>query len=239
MIVIPAIDLRDGKYVRVRQDDLTTVTAFEGDPVERAKEFVADGAQRLHVSDLDAIFGTGHNSAAIEAICKAVSVPVQVAGGIRSSVAAKRAFDAGASEVILRAVLVEDERVARSMIKEFGERAIAGIDARGSRIATRGLCAPVPVDRDALVKRLAKWGVTRAIFTEIAREGMGLGYDVDAAVHVASLTDVVFTISGGAHTIDDLRALKAAAPANVDSCIVGSALYSGSINLRDAIAAVA
>lgn len=239
MLVVPAIDLRGGKCVRMKQGDPTTEVEYDGDPVERAGAFVAEGARRLHVIDLDAAFGSGENLAAIEQICKAVDVPVQTGGGVRALKHAEDAFAAGAAEIILGTLVVEDERLARHIINRFAGKVIAAIDARGSQVAIRGWQERTPVDRDALVRRVAQWGVSRIIFTEILRDGMGEGYDIEALNAVANAAEVRVTASGGARNIEDLRELKRSAPVTVDSCIVGSALYNGTMNLSEAIAAVA
>lgn len=238
MLVVPAIDLRAGRCVRMRQGDPTTETTYDGDPVERAKAFVAQGARRLHVIDLDGAFGSGENLAAIESICRAVDVPVEVGGGVRTIQHASNAFAAGASEIILGTLLVEDERLARNIIGAFPGRVIAGIDVRGTQVAIHGWQERTPVDRDALVKRVAQWGVSRIIFTEIRRDGMGEGYDIEALRAVANAAPVKVTASGGARNADDLRLLKAEVPPAVDSCIVGSALYNGTLDLKSAIASV-
>jgi phosphoribosylformimino-5-aminoimidazole carboxamide ribotide isomerase len=239
MLVVPAIDLRGGKCVRMKQGDPTTEVEYDDDPVERAKAFVDAGAQRLHVIDLDGAFGSGENLAAVERICQAVSVPVQTGGGLRAVKHAEEAFSAGAAEIILGTLLVEDERLARNIVSRFAGRVIAGIDARGSQVATHGWQERTPVDRDALVRRVAQWGVSRIIFTEIRRDGMGEGYDIEALRAVANAAEVKVTASGGARNIDDLHELKASVPVTVDSCIVGSALYNGTMDLEAAIAAVA
>jgi len=239
VIVIPAIDLRHGKCVRMHQGDPDKATTYDVDPVERARSFVAAGARRLHVIDLDGAFGSGENQTAIAAICRAVDVPVQTGGGVRTLANARARLDAGAEAVILGTILIEDERVAHNIIAMLGERAIAGIDARGSEVAVRGWLERTPVDRDALVKRVAGWGATRVIHTEIGRDGTGKGYDIAALTAVANAADVRVTASGGARTVEHLRALKAEAPAGVDACIVGKALYDGTIDLAEAIAAVA
>jgi phosphoribosylformimino-5-aminoimidazole carboxamide ribotide isomerase len=239
MLVVPAIDLRGGKCVRLKQGDPTTEVEYDGDPVERAKAFVDGGAQRLHVIDLDGAFGSGENLAAVEQICKAVDVPVQMGGGLRAVKHAEAAFAVGACEIILGTLFVEDERLARNIVNRFAGKVIAGIDARGSRVATHGWQEVTPVDRDALVRRVAQWGISRIIFTEIRRQGMGEGFDIDALCAVANAAEVKVTASGGARNIDDLRELKRSVPETVDSCIVGSALYNGTMNLREAMAAVA
>ncbi len=166
-------------------------------------------------------------------------MPVQTGGGIRAVKHAEEAFEAGAAEIILGTLLVEDERLARHIISRFPGKVIAGIDARGTQVATHGWQEHTPVDRDALVKRVAQWGVSRIIFTEIRRDGMGEGYDIDALNAVANAAEVKVTASGGARNIDDLNLLKQSVPVTVDSCIVGSALYNGTLDLQEAIAAVA
>jgi phosphoribosylformimino-5-aminoimidazole carboxamide ribotide isomerase len=238
MQVIPAIDLKGGACVRMERGDLATATVYDRDPVARAKAFVAAGARRLHVIDLDGAFGSGENLRAIERICAESGVPVQTGGGIRTLEIAEARLAAGASEIILGTLVVEEERIARNIIGQLGARVIAGIDARGDEVATHGWAERTPVSRDALVKRVAQWGVQRVIFTEIFRDGMGLGYDLEALRAVADAAPVRITASGGARSIDDLRELAANSPEAVDSCIVGSALYKGTIDLAEAIAAV-
>lgn len=238
MLLIPAIDLRGGKCVRMQQGDPTSEKAYDTDPVEQAKQFVAAGAKQLHVIDLDGAFGSGENSDAIARICKAVDVPVQTGGGIRTLSQAKARIDAGASYIILGTLLVEEERVARNIIHELGEKVYGGIDARGNTVKVRGWQTGTVVDRDALVQRVINWGIGRIVFTEIGRDGMGGGYDVDALTAVANAGPIRVTASGGAKTIDDLRTLAQDAPGNVDACIIGRALYEGTIDLAAAIAAV-
>lgn len=239
MLVIPAIDLRGGKCVRMQQGDPSRSMTYDTDPVEQAKAFVAAGAKQLHVIDLDGAFGSGENAEAIARICRAVDVPVQTGGGIRTLAQAQAKLEAGASYVILGTVLVEDERISRNIIHELGERVFAGIDARGGAVAVRGWQEGTQVDRDALVERVAKWGIGRVVFTEIARDGTGQGFDLEALSAVASLADIRVTASGGARTIADLQALRAGVPDNVDTCVIGRALYEGTVDLREAIAALA
>lgn len=239
MLVIPAIDLRGGKCVRMQQGDPSRSMTYDTDPVEQAKAFVAAGAKQLHAIDLDGAFGSGENDEAIVRICRAVDVPVQTGGGIRTLAHAQARIAAGASYVILGTLLVEDERTARNIIHELGDRVFAGIDARGGVVAVRGWQEGTQVDRDALVQRVASWGVQRVVFTEIARDGTGQGFDVDALRTVASLAEIRVTASGGARTIADLQALRARAPVNVDACVIGRALYEGTLDLREAITALA
>lgn len=239
MLVIPAIDLRGGKCVRMQQGDPSREKTYDVDPVERAKAFVRSGARQLHVIDLDGAFGSGENNDAIARICRAVDVPVQTGGGIRSLAHAQARLDAGAAYVILGTLLVEDERTARNIIHELGDKVFGGIDARGEVVAVRGWQEGTRVDRDALVSRIVQWGIGRVVFTEIGRDGMGSGYDIQALRAVAAAAGVPVTASGGAHTIADLQTLRAQAPPNVDAAVIGRALYEGTLDLAEAIAAVA
>jgi phosphoribosylformimino-5-aminoimidazole carboxamide ribotide isomerase len=236
--IYPAIDLRGGHAVRLERGDPARETRYDADPVGRARAFVAQGARALHVVDLDGAFGTGENHAALRAICAAVDVPVQTGGGIRSAADVAARFDAGAQAVVIGTLLVEQPDAARALVQQWGERVVAGIDARGDVVATRGWVAGGAISRDDLVRSVAAWGVRRVVYTEIARDGMGLGYDVAALAHVASLAPLSITASGGARTIADLLALRAGTPANVDAAIVGRALYEGTLDLGAALASL-
>jgi len=239
VLIVPAIDLRAGRCVRLVHGDPARETQYDGDPVERARAFVLAGARRIHVVDLDGALGTGENLAAFRAICAHAAVPVQAGGGIRSFEDARARFDAGASFVVLGTLLAEQAHVAREIVDVYGDRIIAGIDARGDEVMVRGWKSRAPIERDAFVREVHSWGIPRIVYTEIARDGAGTGYDVPALAHVASLAPLRVTASGGARTLDDLQALVRGTPPNVDSAIVGRALYEGTIDLGEAIAAVA
>ncbi|HTJ25666.1 MAG TPA: HisA/HisF-related TIM barrel protein [Candidatus Limnocylindria bacterium] len=238
LTLYPAIDLRGGFAVRLERGDPSRETRYDADPVSRARAFVAAGARALHVVDLDGAFGTGENQAALRAICAAVDIPVQTGGGIRSVEDVRTRLDAGAHAVVIGTLLVEQPDAAREIAAAFGERIVAGIDARGDRVATRGWLAESGASRDDLVRTVAAWGVRRVVYTEIARDGMGSGYDVAALAAVAALAPLRITASGGARTLDDLVALRDGTPENVDAAIVGRALYEGTLDLTEALAAL-
>jgi phosphoribosylformimino-5-aminoimidazole carboxamide ribotide isomerase len=235
LLLLPAIDLRAGKCVRLERGDPARETRYDDDPVARARAFVAAGARALHVVDLDGAFGSGENAVALRAICAAVDVPVQTGGGVRTPADVQARIDAGAASVVLGTILIEDPAAARAIVAAFGERIVAGIDARGDRVATRGWLQDAGTSRDDLVRDVAAWGVGRIVYTEIARDGMGSGYDVAALAHVAALAPVSITASGGAKTLDDLIALREGTPENVDAAIIGRALYEGTLDLREAL----
>jgi phosphoribosylformimino-5-aminoimidazole carboxamide ribotide isomerase len=238
LTLYPAIDLRGGFAVRLERGDPSRETRYDADPVARARAFVADGAQALHVVDLDGAFGTGENQAALRAICAAADVPVQTGGGIRSVGDVAARFEAGAHAVVIGTLLIERPDEARAIAERWGERVVAGVDARGERVATRGWVAETSIPRDDLVRLVHAWGIGRVVCTEIARDGTGAGYDVAALAHVASLVPLRVTASGGARTLGDLLALRDGTPENVDAAIVGRALYDGTIVLAEALAAL-
>jgi phosphoribosylformimino-5-aminoimidazole carboxamide ribotide isomerase len=238
MRIVPAIDLRGGRCVRLLRGDPSHETRYDDDPVARARSFVAAGATAIHVVDLDGAFGSGENRAALRAIARAVDVPIQTGGGVRAPADVSARFDDGARYVVLGTLLVEAPETARALVAEYGERIVAGVDARGSRVATRGWQTETGVDRDTFVRELIAWGVGRIVYTEIGRDGTGAGYDIAALSEVAGLGAVRVTASGGARTLADLRALAAGAPPNVDAAIVGRAIYEGTLVLEEAIAAL-
>jgi phosphoribosylformimino-5-aminoimidazole carboxamide ribotide isomerase len=238
VLIVPAIDLRGGRCVRLVHGDPARETRYDGDPVGRARAFVRAGARRIHIVDLDGALGTGENLAAFREICAGAGVPIQTGGGIRTFEDARARFDAGASFVVLGTLLAEQTHVARAIVDVYGDRIIAGIDARGESVKIHGWQSAAPMPRDDFVREIFAWGIPRIVYTEIARDGAGTGFDVAALAHVASLAALRVTASGGAKTLDDLRALVAGTPPNVDSAIVGRALYEETIDLAEAIAAV-
>jgi phosphoribosylformimino-5-aminoimidazole carboxamide ribotide isomerase len=238
LTIVPAIDLRAGKCVRLLYGDPARETRYDGDPAELARAFARAGARRLHVVDLDGAFGTGENLAALRAICAAVDVPVQTGGGLRDEAGVRARFAAGAAFVILGTLLVEAPDEARGLVERFGARIVAGVDARGARVAVRGWQREGGPERDALLRAVQAWGVERVVVTEISRDGAGTGYDVAAlARSAAAFPGLRFTASGGARELADLRALRAAAPDNLDHAIVGRALYERTLDLAEALAA--
>ena len=237
--IVPAIDLRGGQCVRLERGDPSREKQYDDRPVKRARTSSPPARRALHVVDLDGAFGSGENHFALRAICAAVDVPVQTGGGVRSIADVRMRLSAGAAAIVLGTVLVEDPEMARLIVEEFGEKIVAGIDARGDRVATRGWQHETEISRDSLVKEVAGWGIRSIVYTEIARDGMGTGYDVGELAHVAGLTDVRITASGGANTLADLIELRDGTPENVDAAIVGRALYERTLDLHEALIAMA
>ena len=239
MIVIPAIDLRGGRCVRLVQGEKARTTVYEDDPVARARAFAAAGARRIHVVDLDGAFGDGSNLEVLRAIAHAVDVPVQTGGGVRTLADVRARLDAGARDVILGTLLVEQPETAARIADEFAGHIAAGIDARGDDVAVRGWERGGGVRVDELLARLETWGIERVIATQIERDGTGRGYDLDFYRRICANGALRVQASGGAHAIDDLRALQALALPNLEGAIVGRAIYEGTLDLAAAVTALA
>ena len=239
MIVIPAIDLRAGRCVRLVQGEKARTTVYDDDPVARARAFVAAGARRVHVVDLDGAFGDGSNLEVLRAIARAVDVPVQTGGGVRTPADVRARLDAGAHDVILGTLLVEQPETAAEIAHAFSGHVAAGIDARGDEVAVRGWERGAGVRVGDLLARLEAWGIERVIATQIERDGTGRGYDLDFYRLICERGVPRVQASGGAHTVDDLRALRDLALSNLEGAIVGRAIYEGTLDVAEAVTALA
>lgn len=240
--MIPAIDLRGGRAVRLYQGDYRRETVYGDDPVAVARAWAAAGAPRLHVVDLDgARVGTPQHLAVLAAIAEAVPIPVEFGGGLRTREAAEAALAAGAARVIVGTAAIEDPALARALAQALGERFVLGVDARDGRVATRGWLSRSEITATELVARARAWGVRRIIYTDIARDGTltepnyaGLQAVLAAAAAGGPALRVI--ASGGVARVDHLRRLRAL---GAEGAIVGKALYDGALRLADALAAVA
>ncbi|MDR1720802.1 MAG: 1-(5-phosphoribosyl)-5-[(5-phosphoribosylamino)methylideneamino]imidazole-4-carboxamide isomerase [Endomicrobium sp.] len=236
MIVIPAIDIRQGNSVRLKQGKIDAETIYSTDPVFIAKLWRAKGAQRIHVVDLDGAFnGMNINKDIIRNICEAVDVPIEVGGGIRDMDKIKEVFDMGASYAILGTVAVYNPEIVRKSIDKYGpEKIIVAVDAKDGRIAIGGWKDITPVEILGLVKRLKEIGVEEILYTDISRDGMFMGPDF-AGIKRLSESGMRIIASGGVKTIDDLIELKKYERNGVFATVVGSALYTNDFKLEDAI----
>ena len=235
MEIIPAIDLRAGRCVRLVQGRYDRETVFSDDPVAMAGHWEQQGAPRLHVVDLDgAREGEPKNLPVVREICGSVKVPVQLGGGIRSEETARRVLDIGVQRVIIGTAAL-DPAVAQVIIGALGESVVAGIDARAGRVAVRGWLDTTEVGALDLARRLVGLGARWIVFTDIARDGMLTGPNVPALREMVEGVKASIIASGGIKSVDDLCAVRDAGAAGA---IVGTALYTGRIDLREAIEAV-
>lgn len=239
MDVIPAIDLLEGRCVRLYQGDYGQAQTFDENPVEVARQWAAEGASLLHVVDLDGA-KAGHpiNLSAIEAIVRAVDVPVQVGGGLRDRTSVATLLNLGVQRVILGTIAVEQPDLVNQLCQEFPEKIVAGIDARNGRVATRGWIETSEVMATNLAQEMAAQGVAAIIYTDIHRDGTLQGPNLEALRELADSVAVPVIASGGVSSVTDLLSLLALAPVGVTGAIVGRALYTGDISLKEALRAV-
>ena len=237
MIVIPAIDLRDGRCVRLTQGRKSDVTVYNEDPLAVAKEFAAAGAEMIHVVDLDGAFsGSGSpNRDVVKQIVANVDVPIEFGGGIRSVEDVQELCDAGVTRVVLGTVAAESPQLLKDLVTRFSTRICVGIDARDGRVMTRGWESTTPVMAVDLARSVAECGVKRIIYTDIARDGMMVGPNIEQTVAVVRAANVSITASGGVSSLDDLKRLRDTGEPLLDSVIVGKALYEGKFKLEHAI----
>ncbi|NDJ18475.1 1-(5-phosphoribosyl)-5-[(5-phosphoribosylamino)methylideneamino]imidazole-4-carboxamide isomerase [Myxacorys almedinensis] len=239
MDVIPAIDLLDGKCVRLYQGDYSQSQVFDDDPVAVARQWVEDGATRLHLVDLDGA-KAGHpvNLAAIRAIVQAVNVPIEVGGGLRDRTSVASLLATGVRWAILGTVAVEQPDLVAQLCGEFPGRVIVGIDARNGKVATKGWLETSEVLATDLSDRMAKLGAAAIIYTDIHRDGTLQGPNLPALREIASVVNIPVIASGGVSSITDLLSLLALEPQGVTGAIVGRAIYTGDVSLKEAVRAV-
>lgn len=236
MIVIPAVDIRGGRCVRLWQGRFDAETVYGDDPAAMAERWASEGAERLHVVDLDgAVEGAPRNHAAVEAILKAVKIPVQVGGGVREMATIERYVTAGADRVVLGTRAALDAAFVRQACTRFPGQIVVAVDARDGRVAVRGWVEAT--DRLALdvVREASQAGAAAVLYTDIRRDGTQEGPNIEALVAAAGASPTSVIASGGVATTEHVRAL--AAIHGVEAAIVGQALYRGALSLRDAMAA--
>jgi phosphoribosylformimino-5-aminoimidazole carboxamide ribotide isomerase len=237
LTLYPAIDLKDGACVRLRRGEMDQATVYSDDPAAQARAWQESGCRWLHVVDLNGAFaGQSVNAAAVDAILAAAAVPVQLGGGIRDLAAVERWLAAGVRRVILGSAAVRDPALVRESCRRFPGRVAVGIDARDGFVATDGWAETSTLAATDLVARFADAGVAAIIYTDIARDGMLGGLNLEATAGLATSSAIPVIASGGVGSLDDLRALKALTHPNIEGVIVGRALYDGRIDPAAAIA---
>ncbi|TJY39545.1 1-(5-phosphoribosyl)-5-[(5-phosphoribosylamino)methylideneamino]imidazole-4-carboxamide isomerase [Cohnella pontilimi] len=235
-VIYPAIDIRDGKCVRLVQGDYNQETVYNEDPVAVARDWEAQGGQWIHLVDLDgAKAGRPVNHELIGRIAKAVNVPVQVGGGLRTEEDVERLLGLGVTRVILGTAAIEDRAFVSRVLAKHGAAVAIGIDARNGLVATRGWLETSEVKAEDLAVQLAAEGAQTFIFTDISRDGMMGGPNVEAIVQLAKVSGRTVIASGGVSRPEDLDRLAEHSRDGVGGAIVGKALYTGSIKLADAV----
>ena len=236
MLIIPAIDLKDGQCVRLRQGRMEDSTVFSGDPVEVAGRWVEAGARRLHLVDLNGAFeGKPVNGEIVNAIARRYpDLPIQIGGGIRSKEVIQAYLDAGVQWVIIGTQAVKDPDFVTAMCRNFPGHIIVGLDARDGKVATDGWAETSEVEASALAQRFANDGVSAIVYTDIARDGMMEGVNLEATRRLAEATSIPVIASGGVSSLDDVKQLAGVADAGIAGAITGRAIYEGGLDLTEA-----
>ena len=240
MILYPAIDLKDGQCVRVLHGDLDTATVFNTSPAAQAASFVEAGFHWVHVVDLNgAVQGKAVNEQAVEAILQAVSIPVQLGGGIRSLKDVERWIEAGVSRVILGTVAVTEPEIVRDAARLWPEQIAVSVDVRGGKVATQGWTESSDLDAVTVAKRFEDAGVGALIITDIDRDGTVMGFNVEAFGAIADAVSIPVIAAGGLASVQDIVKIKARKGVPIAGAVLGRALYNGAISPQEALKAAA
>ncbi|MGE0103496.1 MAG: 1-(5-phosphoribosyl)-5-[(5-phosphoribosylamino)methylideneamino]imidazole-4-carboxamide isomerase [Blastocatellales bacterium] len=239
MIIIPAIDLRSGRCVRLTQGQASAETVYSESPLKVAKRWVEEGAEMLHIVNLDAALNKddSDNLRALENILYEINIPVQFGGGVRSLEDVRRLDELGATRIVIGTTAIENPHLLSAIIDEFGSTIVVGVDARDGKVALRGWEKLSNIDAIDLAIRVADMGIERIVYTDIARDGMLSGINLDATRQIAEASGLKVTASGGVASLDDIYAVKDLEEFGVDSVIVGKALYEGRFTLEEALEA--
>ncbi|HET9161795.1 MAG TPA: 1-(5-phosphoribosyl)-5-[(5-phosphoribosylamino)methylideneamino]imidazole-4-carboxamide isomerase [Caulobacteraceae bacterium] len=238
MILYPAIDLKDGQCVRLLHGDMDQATVFSNSPADQAQSFAAAGFDWLHVVDLNgAIEGKAVNAEAVQAILRAIALPVQLGGGIRDTAAIERWIEAGVSRVILGTVAVTDPQMVKGAASRFPEQVAVAVDVRDGNVAVDGWTRGSDVDPISLAKRFEDAGVAALIVTDISRDGAMTGVNVEGVGAVADAVCIPVIASGGVASVADIEALRSRAGAPIAGAILGRSLYNGAIVPAEALTA--
>lgn len=237
MQVLPAIDIKDGKCVRLIQGDMEQATVFGDRPVQMARRWVDEGAEILHLVDLNGAFArTPVNLDAVREIAEQVDLPLELGGGIRDLATIEMILDLGVQYAILGTVAAQNPGLVREACRAFPGRIRVGIDARGGKVAINGWAEVTDMPATELARQFSDMGVDAIIYTDIGRDGMLGGINVEETRNLARSLDIPVIASGGLSTLDDIRALRACEPDGISGVIAGKAIYTGAIDLRAAIA---
>ena len=235
MKIIPAIDLKNGRCVRLLQGKEDQETVYGEDPVETALSFEEQGAQQIHLVDLDGAFGgESKNLEQVERIAQAVKVPLQLGGGIRSLDDISRVFDLGVSLVIIGTIAVKNPKILKEAIERFGNQLILGLDAKDEKVAVSGWVEVTEFSDEEFANKWKLFGIERVIYTDIARDGMLTGPNLNSLRRMATSTGLKVTASGGVSSLGDLKKLAELERDGVDEVIVGKAIYERKLDLREA-----
>ncbi len=237
MILFPAIDLKNGEAVRLQQGDMARATVFNANPAAQAKEFEQQGFEWLHLVDLDGAFaGKPVNALAVAQILKSVKIPVQLGGGIRNIATVESWLAEGVSRVIIGTAAVREPAFVKEAARKFPGKIAIGIDARGGKVAIHGWAEETQLEAAEVAKLFEGAGVAALIYTDVERDGMLQGLNLDSTIALAESVSIPVIASGGFASIDDVKALLSPRAKKLEGAIAGRALYDGRINPAEALA---
>lgn len=238
MIIFPAIDLRDGKCVRLLRGDFSKETVYSDHPEEIALRWEREGAEFLHVVDLDgALAGKPRNTDVIQKILSAVQIPIEVGGGIRTLETIENTLELGVRRVILGSAAVQNRSLVKEACRRYGDRIVVGIDAKDGIVAIDGWGVSGGISAIELAQELSSFGLKTIIYTDIARDGTLSGVNIEATSKLAAESGVDIIASGGVWSLEDIHALKKREPEGIIGVITGKSIYEGTLSLAEAIAA--
>jgi phosphoribosylformimino-5-aminoimidazole carboxamide ribotide isomerase len=237
MLIIPAIDLRDGRCVRLTQGRKEDVKVYDGDPIEIAQSYHDNGARMLHIVDLDSAFGEDRsfNRQVAQRIIRSIGIPVQFGGGLRNRADVEEFISMGAGRVVLGTLAAESPEVLEELVELFGSRICVGIDAQAGQVMTHGWERSGGIEAVELARRVAHAGIERIVYTDVARDGTFGGINVEQTCMIARESGLKVTASGGVSSLEDIRRLRNVSECGIDSVIVGKALYEGRFTLQEAL----
>ena len=236
MLIIPAIDLKDGRCVRLFQGDMEQETVYFEDPVTAARHWVAEGASFLHIVDLNgAVEGRPVHTKEVSAICGVAGLSVELGGGLRSVDAVQAALDLGVTRVVIGTAAYDNADLLQRLCNKFPGKIVVGIDARQGKVAVKGWKETTAMDAVELARRCEQDGAARIIYTDISRDGTRDGVNVDETLKIARAVKIPIIASGGVATLEDIRRLLPLEKDGVEGVVVGKALYSGAFRFADAV----
>jgi phosphoribosylformimino-5-aminoimidazole carboxamide ribotide isomerase len=235
MLIIPAIDIKDGRCVRLFQGDMDKETIYFDRPIDAARHWAKEGATLVHIVDINgAVEGCPVHTREVEAICKETGLSVELGGGLRSPESVEAALALGVSRVVVGTAAYDNQEFLRVLCKQFPGNIVVGIDARDGRVAVKGWKETTSMDAVELAKRCEADGAARIIYTDISRDGTRQGVNIEETAKLARSVRIPIIASGGVATLDDIRNLLPLEKEGVEGVIVGRALYSGALTLSDA-----
>ncbi len=237
MIIIPAIDLRGGRCVRLTQGQASAETVYSENPVAVAKQWYEAGAEMLHIVNLDGAMNLddSKNIRVMSDILYQINLPIQFGGGVRALDEVQRLDELGVTRIVVGTTAIENPQLLQALLDDFGSTIVVGIDAREGKVALRGWQKTADMTAVDLALKVADMGVERIVYTDIARDGMLSGINLEATREIAELSGLKVTASGGVATLDDIYAVKELQEFGVDSLIIGKALYEGAFTLEEAL----